>query len=103
MLSVVACLVGGLLLLGSAALKVMGGASARAALATYGLHGDTAARAWAALVAVEVGLAVAVGSGSDRGAYAAAGLLALFALAQAVALVRGAGGAPCGCFGARGR
>jgi hypothetical protein len=103
MLSVVACLAGALLLLGSAALKLAGGERARAALATYGLRGEAAARAWAALVAVEAGLAIGVGAGIDDAAYAAAALLAAFTLVQAVALVRGAGGAPCACFGARGR
>jgi hypothetical protein len=102
MVAVVACLVGGVVLLGAAALKAADGAGARAALATYGLHGETAARAWAALVAVELGLAIGVGAGSDGAAWAAAGLLAAFALAQAVALISGRAGAPCACFGARG-
>ena len=103
MLSVVAFLAGAVVLAASAALKATGGARARAALATYGLHGETASRAWAALVALELGLAVGVGAGSEGAAWAAAGLLALFAVAQAAALVAGRGGAPCGCFGARGR
>jgi hypothetical protein len=103
MLSVVACLAGALLLLGSAALKVAGGAGARAALGTYGLRGPAADRAWSLLVAVELALAIGVGLGSDRAALAAAALLAIFCVAQAIALVSGRGGAPCACFGARGR
>jgi hypothetical protein len=103
MLSVVACFAGALVLLASAVLKLIGGASSRAALTTYGLHGERAARAWAALIAVEAALAVGVGAGVDRAAYAAAALLAAFTIIQAVTLVRGGGGAPCACFGARGR
>jgi methylamine utilization protein MauE len=102
--SVVACLVLGLLLLASAALKVVDGVGARAALATYGIHSaDAAHRVWAALVAVEVALGLAVAAGSDTAAYAAAGLLAVFCVAQAVVLIQGRAGAPCACFGARGR
>lgn len=103
MVSVVACLAGALVLLGSVVLKFAGGAASRDALATYGLRGENAARAWAALVAVEAGLAVGVAVGSDGAAWAAAALMAVFAVAQGVALARGRGGRPCGCFGARGR
>jgi hypothetical protein len=103
MLSVVACLAGALLLLGSAALKAAAGAGGRAALSTYGLRGEAASVAWALLVAVELALAIGVGLGSDRAALAAAALFAVFSVAQAVALVSGHGGAPCACFGARGR
>jgi hypothetical protein len=103
MLSVVACLAAAVVLLGSAVLKLASGAASRAALITYGLHGETAARAWAVLVALEAGLAVGVGAGADGAAYAAAGLLAVFTVAQAVALMSGRAGAPCACFGARGR
>jgi methylamine utilization protein MauE len=103
MVSVVACLAGALVLLGSVVLKFAGGAASRDALATYGLRGENAARAWAALVAVEAGLAVGVAVGSSGAAIATAGLFAVFAVAQATALSRGRGGRPCGCFGARGR
>jgi hypothetical protein len=103
MVSVVACLAGALVLLGSVVLKFAGGAASRDALATYGIRGENAARAWAALVAVEAGLAVGVAVGDDGAAWAAAGLMAVLAAAQAVALARGRGGRPCGCFGARGR
>lgn len=104
MWSVVACLALGLVLLASAVLKLVDGPGARAALATYGIRGERAARAaWAALVAVEVVLAVGVGAGVDAAALAAAGLLAAFCVAQAVALMTGRAGAPCACFGSRGR
>jgi hypothetical protein len=104
MVSVVACLVLGFVLLASAVLKLVDPAGTRAALATYGVRREELARAlWAALVAVEAALAVAVGAGVDAAAYTAAGLLAVFCAAQAVALATGRGGAPCACFGARGR
>ena len=101
MVSVVACLVLGLVLLTSAVLKLADPAGTRAALATYGIPARRAA--WGVLVAVEAALGVAVAAGLDAAAYAAALLLALFCGAQAVALASGRGGAPCACFGARGR
>jgi hypothetical protein len=104
MVSVVACLVLGLVLLASAGLKLVDAAGTRVALATYGVRSERAAGvAWAVLVAVEAALAVGVGAGIDAAAYAAAALLALFCAAQAAALAAGRGGAPCACFGARGR
>jgi Methylamine utilisation protein MauE len=73
-----------------------------AALAGFGF-GDGPGRpiAWAALIAVELALAVAVALGSDLAAYAAAGLMAMFAALTVAALLRGRAGAPCGCFGPR--
>lgn len=104
MVSVVACLGLGLLLLVSAALKLVDAAGTRAALATYGIRTESSAKvAWVLLVGIELGLAVAVGAGSDGAAYAAAGLLALFCAAQATLLATGRAGAPCACFGSRGR
>jgi len=104
MLAVVASLVLALVLLASAALKLSSGPGARAALATYGIRGETASSvAWAALVSVEAGLAVGVAAGAEGAMWAAAGLFAAFTVAQSVALMRGRAGAPCGCFGARGR
>ncbi|HWM08259.1 MAG TPA: MauE/DoxX family redox-associated membrane protein [Solirubrobacteraceae bacterium] len=102
MVSVVACLVLGLVLLASAVLKLADGAGSRAALATYGITRFSTA-VWGALVAVEAALAVAVGAGVDAAAYAAGGLMALFCAAQAAALASGRSGAPCACFGSRGR
>jgi hypothetical protein len=104
MVSVVACLALGFVLLASAVLKLVDPAGSRAALATYGVRSPGSARvAWAGLVAVEAGLAAAVGAGLDAAAYAAGALLAGFCAAQAAALAGGRGGAPCACFGARGR
>jgi hypothetical protein len=104
MWSVVACLVLGLVLLASAAAKLADPAGTRAALATYGVRREPLARVgWGALVAVEAALGILVATGLDAAAYVAAGLLALFCGAQATALATGRGGAPCACFGARGR
>jgi methylamine utilization protein MauE len=104
MVSVVACLVLGLVLLASAILKLVDRHGTQAALSTYGIRAAGPARAsWAALVAVEAVLGVAVAAGSDAAAYGAAGLFGLFAVAQVAALATGRGGAPCACFGARGR
>jgi hypothetical protein len=101
---VVACLVLGLVLLASAGTKLVDPAGTRAALATYGVRSEAGARfIWVLLVAIEAALAVAVGAGSDVAASIAAALLAAFVAAQAVALATGRGGAPCACFGARGR
>jgi hypothetical protein len=104
MLSVVVSLTLALVLLLSAGLKVASGPSARAALATYGIRGENAAGVvWAALVAVEAGLAIGVAAGANAAAWAAAALFAAFTVAQGLALMHGREGAPCGCFGARGR
>ncbi len=101
MVSVVACLCLGLVLLASAVLKLADPAGTRAALATYGIPARGVA--WGALVAVEAALGVGVAAGFDAAAYAAATLLALFCGAQAVALASGRAGAPCACFGSSGR
>jgi hypothetical protein len=90
-------------LLVAAAAKARAGRGGREALRSYGL-GDARVRAgaWALGIAVEVALAVAVLVDVDA-ALAAAALLAVFASAQVVAIARGRSGAPCGCFGGRGR
>jgi hypothetical protein len=104
MVSVVACLVLGLVLLASAALKLADRHGTQAALATYGIRAAGPARAvWGALVAVELVLGVGVAAGVDAAAYAASALFAVFAVAQIAALATGRGGAPCACFGARGQ
>jgi Methylamine utilisation protein MauE len=104
MVSVVACLLLGLVLLASAVSKLVDPFGSRAALATYGVRSERATRlVWGALVAVELVLAAGVGTGIDAAAYAAGALLTIFCAAQAVALATGRGGAPCACFGARGR
>jgi hypothetical protein len=103
MVSVVGCLVLGLVLLAAAGLKAFGGASARAALATYGIHARLAWVVWAALIAAETALGITVAVGLDWAAQAAALFLAGACLVQVGAIAAGRTGAPCGCFGARGR
>jgi hypothetical protein len=104
MLPVLLALLLGAMLVGSAALKLADGAGTRLALATYGIHGQRASRvAWAGLIGLELALGVAVGAGVDAAAWGAAALCGAFALAQAAVLVSGRGGAPCACFGSRGR
>jgi hypothetical protein len=104
MVSVVVCLVLGLVLVAAAGLKLVGGASARAALATYGIGNPRAAWAvWAGLIAVEFVLGVGVGAGLTAAATAGALLMAAATGVQVVAIAAGRGGAPCGCFGAKGR
>jgi Methylamine utilisation protein MauE len=72
------------------------------ALSSFGF-GDGPLRpiGWAALIAVELALAIAVALGSDAAAYAAAALMAMFAALTVAALLRGRAGAPCACFGPR--
>lgn len=104
MLAVVASIVLALVLAAAAGLKLTSGPAARAALATYGIRDETLASvAWAALGALEAGLAIGVVTGAPGAEYAAAGLFAAFTGAQSAALINGRAGAPCGCFGARGR
>jgi hypothetical protein len=89
-------------LAGAALAKLASPRANIAALASFGF-GDGPLRplAWAALIAVELALAVAVALGSDAAAYAAAGLMAMFAALTIGALLRGRAGAPCACFGPR--
>jgi hypothetical protein len=102
--AVVASIVLALVLATAAALKLTSGPAGRAALATYGIHDETLAGvAWAALGALEAGLAIGVVTGAQGADYAAAALFAAFTGAQSAALIKGRAGAPCGCFGARGR
>src|SRR3954453_21264355 len=104
MLPVLLALLLGAVLVGSALLKLADGPRTRAALRTYGIHGETTARmAWGALIAVELVLAAAVVAGVESAGWAGAALVAGFTVAQAVALTSGRAGAPCACFGARGR
>jgi hypothetical protein len=56
-----------------------------------------------ALIAAEAALAAGIGAGSAPAAYAAAVMLGVFMTVQLVALGTGGAGAPCGCFGGRGR
>src|SRR3954447_5924521 len=85
-------------------MKLASGPAGRAALATYGIRGEPLASVtWAALGAIEAGLAVCLLAGADGAARAAAGLFTLFCAAQGVALLQGSGGARCPCFGAKGK
>jgi hypothetical protein len=102
MVSVVACLVLGLVLVAAAGLKAFHGQAARDALATYGVK-RFAWPVWAVLIVVEGSLGVAVGAGLDWAAQAAAVLMTGACAAQVGAILAGRRGAPCGCFGARGR
>jgi hypothetical protein len=91
-------------LLASAIAKLASPGTSRAALATFGITGARRQRAaWAALIATETALAIGVAAGSPLAAYLAAGLMAAFAGALALALQAGQEGAPCACFGARSR
>jgi hypothetical protein len=103
-LSVVLSLALALVLLVSAGLKVAAGPAGRAALATYGIRDEPlASTVWAALGALEAGLAICLIAGAPAAPWAVAALFTVFAAAQASAIMRGRAGAPCGCFGARGR
>lgn len=93
----------GAALLAAAGLKVVDRTSSAVNAGTYGVTGRPARWIWLPLALLETLLAVAVLTGWGPGRWAAAAVLAVFALAQAGALVAGRGGAPCGCFGARGR
>lgn len=91
-------------LLASAAAKLASGHSSREALRSYGIPWPRARAAlWGGTIVAETGLAVAVAAGVRGAAEAAAALLAVFAVALAVAILRGRAGAPCGCFGGRSR
>jgi hypothetical protein len=101
MVSVVACLLLGLVLLVSAALKAIDPPGTQAALAGLGVPRPQVA--WGALVVVEALLGVTIAAGLDAAAWAAAGLCLGFAAVLTVAMVSGRTGAPCACLGARGR
>ena len=93
----------GAALLAAAGLKIVDRTSSAVNAGTYGVTGRPARWVWLPLALLETLLAVAVLTGWGPGTWAAAAVLAVFAVAQAGALVAGRGGAPCGCFGARGR
>jgi hypothetical protein len=91
--------------LGGAALaKLASPRTSEAALATFGFgEGPLRWVAWAGLIALELGLAIAVAAGVDGAAYGAAALTAMFAALIGSALMQGRAGAPCACFGSRSR
>src|SRR4051794_6522763 len=104
MVSVVVCLVLGLVLVAAAGLKAVGGVAARGALATYGIRSPRLAHGvWAGLIAVEAALGVAVGAGAAWALRSAALFMAVLCGAQLAAILAGRAGAPCACFGAKGR
>ncbi len=90
-------------LLGAAALKLADRTATAVAAETFGLRGSAARHAWLPLAALEALLALLAIFAAPAGAWAAAAVLAVFAAVQAAAIVAGRSGAPCGCFGARGR
>jgi hypothetical protein len=90
-------------LLAAAVAKARSGRAGRDALSSYGLSSSRLrGAAWAGAIAVEAALAVAL-LFDVNAAFAAAALMAAFALAQVAAIGRGRAGAPCGCFGGRAR
>jgi hypothetical protein len=90
----------GLVLLGTAAAKLIAPARSRAALATFGLRGSRAQKqAWGGAILVEAGLGIGVALGSDAAAYVAGLLMLGFATLLGAALARGQAGEPCGCLG----
>ena len=91
------------LLLTAAALKAADRSGSVVAISGYGVPGRLAAPAWVVLIAVEAALAAGIAAGLVPAAYAAGALLAGFMTVQLVALAGGGAGAPCGCFGGRGR
>lgn len=104
MLATVAQLLLALTLLGFAAAKLAAPRATRLALATHGISAPRAqTAAWALVVALEIGLGIAVALGSAPAARVAAAMLAAFALLLVRALRAGRAGAPCGCLGARSR
>jgi hypothetical protein len=92
----------GIVLAGAALAKLASPRASIAAMASFGFDGGPLRPiAWAGLIAIELGLGVAVALGSDTAAYLAAGLMLLFAALTASAVLRGEAGAPCACFGPR--
>jgi hypothetical protein len=92
-----------LVLFASALAKARRVCASATALEAYGIAEPLRIPATLVLIATEMTLASATAAGSSVTAYAAAALLALFAAAIGVAIVRGRSGAPCACFGARSR
>lgn len=100
MLELAARLILGGVLLGSAAAKLARPDATSAAMSTYGFASRSSQwLAWTFAVGAELVLALGVAAGSEQAAYAAAGLLLLFAATLGSALLRGRAGAPCACFG----
>jgi hypothetical protein len=89
-------------LLAAAAGKLLAARSSRSALRSYGVESaPLRGLLWGGTIMLETVLAAGVVAGFDATAFAAGALLVAFAAAQALAIVRGKAGAPCGCFGSR--
>jgi Methylamine utilisation protein MauE len=89
---------------GAAVAKLASPDSSRAALATFGLRSLSVQRlAWGSLIAAELGIAAAVAAGIEGAAYAASALMLMLALVLIGAILQGRAGAPCACFGSRGK
>jgi hypothetical protein len=93
----------GATLLAAAASKLLDRTGTAVAAESFGLRGVAARAVWLPLAALEAGLAAGVLAGATAAMWAAAAVFAAFAAAQSIAIATGRGGAPCGCFGARGR
>src|SRR3954453_6212391 len=92
----------GIVLAGAALAKLTSPRASIAGMGSFGFEdGPMRPIAWAGLIAIELGLGVAVGVGADPAAYLAAALMLLFAAVTAGAILRGRAGAPCACFGPR--
>jgi hypothetical protein len=100
--AILAALVG-TALLAAAAFKLLDRTGTAVAAASFGLRGRAARAVWLPLAALEASLAAGVLAGVTLAAGTAAATFAAFAAAQAIAIAAGRSGAPCGCFGARGR
>jgi hypothetical protein len=87
----------------AAASKLRSPRPAAAGLATFRVPTALRLPGAVAIGCVEAALAVGTAVGSAVAAYTAAALMGVFAVVVSLALARGAGGAPCGCFGARSR
>ena len=94
----------GAVLLAAAAAKARTGEKGRDALRSYGIESGRARSAlWAATIAAETALGIALAVGVTGAAEASAGLMALFAVGLVGAIATGRAGKPCGCFGGRSR
>jgi methylamine utilization protein MauE len=83
----------------AAASKLRAPRRAAGGTATFGVPERLRLPAVLAVTLLEAALAVGVALGSSVAAYAAAALTGAFAVVVAAAVLRGASGAPCGCFG----
>jgi hypothetical protein len=93
-----------LILLAGAGRKAWRKDDAAAALLTYGVSSRALQRAFAgALIAVELGLGVALLAGAEGAAAGTAAVFTSFALATSGALLAGRRGRPCACFGGSSR